>query len=560
MSIPGPGPLWRTARHYRPLQLVGYALDRSVRLLERSSPTPVHELLGRIPADLDRDALQRWGGRPEARALAPAWDPDGHGDPRHGRWRFQASEAHWPGMPQWDAPDRTLLWRFHLHYFDTPAALAAEDPDGGWQPFLAELLADHWTHCRPGRSAGWMPYAVAVRLQNLLRVWALLEARGGAEPMLEAELERHTRAAFLYVLGRVELHLLGNHVLKELCVLNAAASVWRIPGLTRPLRALLQRCVANQFLSGGGHEERSPSYHLLALRDLAETDAALGGVEFLQSALRDGLAFAAALEHSDGSLGLFNDGEIEVRPDRADLDRLTGRAAEPWTEGVRGFPEEGYAAARRGGTHLLFDAGPLGPDHMPGHAHCDALSLELSSDGVRVLSNRGTLAYGSGPDRTRSRETAGHCTVQVGEAEQFEIWGAFRVGWRSPARLVRAETTAAGPTVEGVFRWAPSVGAEHRRIAVLEGPKRLQVEDVVTLKGPCRLTARWFVPGGSASEDGRFEVGGQRWSVQTSASLRFRSERWHPHLGREDPALLIEATHEGTAGENRLSVRFERLA
>lgn len=466
----GPGARLRSGRHYRPGQLLGWGAEQLVRLGERASPLSPHALtlLAPGPRSPDREALAVWGARPEAPRLAPAWRPDRHGDPRLGRWRFQEQEARFDGPVDWLSASRPLLWRYHLHYLDAAAALAAHEPDGDWQPWLTGLLDDHMRRCRPGRGPAWLPFPLATRLQNLLRIHATLEARGGAAPDLDRLLCRATRASFHYLRARLERHLQGNHLLKELCSLCCAARVWAGRRLRRRLLEALERQVGRQFLAGGGHEERSLRYHLDCLRDLAEVRAALGqeAPRWLQAALVRGLDFAEALEHPDGDVPLFNDSELGAACRRSDLDELLGLERSPW-RGLRAFVEEGYVAARAGGTHLVFDCGPVGPDHQPAHAHCDVLSLEVSHDGARLLGNRGTLAYGAGPDRLLSRTTASHSTVQFDDVEQVEIHHPFRVGWRGKPVLEQARQVGSELRVSGRYAWHPGVGAEHRRTVVL---------------------------------------------------------------------------------------------
>ncbi|WP_413889259.1 heparinase II/III family protein [Candidatus Aalborgicola defluviihabitans] len=74
------------------------------------------------------------------------------------------------------------------------------------------------------------------------------------------------------------------------------------------------------------------------------------------------------------------------------------------------------------------DVAPVGPAYLPGHAHADTLSFELSVSGQRVVVNGGTSRYGLGPLRLRERETAAHSTVEVAKQSSSEVWGGFRSG------------------------------------------------------------------------------------------------------------------------------------
>src|SRR5690606_4780416 len=76
---------------------------------------------------------------------------------------------------------------------------------------------------------------------------------------------------------------------------------------------------------------------------------------------------------------------------------------------------------------------PVGPDYLPGHAHADTLSFELSLFGQRVLVNSGTSCYGHGSERIRQRGTTAHNTVVVDGADSSEVWSGFRVARRARA-------------------------------------------------------------------------------------------------------------------------------
>lgn len=537
----------RTGRHYRPTQLLAYGLDRALRVAEASATFDPRELtrLARGPAEPARGALAAWGTRPEATALAPPWRPQEHGDPRRSEWRFQEVSATFEGLVDWASWDKPKLWRFHLHYLDTPAALAAALPDDDWQPWLAELLDDHWRRCRPGRGDSWQAFPLAIRQQNLLRIWASLEARGGAAPELDRALARHTRAGFHYLRARLEHHLRGNHLLKERCVLTCSARIWAGPGALRGSLVRLRRQVESQFLAGGGHEERSLRYHLDCLRDLAEVRAALGAPSpaWLETALTQGLDFAAALEHPDGQVPLFNDAELGMAHPRATLSGLLGHEPPRWT-GVRRFDEEGYFSARTARSHLVFDCGAIGPDHQPAHAHCDILSFELSVDGRRLVGNRGTLAYGAGPDRDLSRCTASHNTVQIGDGEQVEIWSGFRVGWRGRPELIDARQSELGPRLAGRYRWDAKVGAEHLRTLTLCGEATLEVDDEVRFeRTPRTLASRLHLPDAlllsSGPQKARFRTGEIEFEIRVErATLQVASSDWFPRMGVRRPGQL----------------------
>lgn len=95
------------------------------------------------------------------------------------------------------------------------------------------------------------------------------------------------------------------------------------------------------------------------------------------------------------------------------------------------FADSGYVRLESDVAVALLDVAPIGPDYLPGHAHADTLSFELSIFGQRVVVNGGTSRYGLGPERLRERGTAAHSTVEVAGQNSSEVWGGFRVARRA---------------------------------------------------------------------------------------------------------------------------------
>src|SRR5690606_4238812 len=90
-----------------------------------------------------------------------------------------------------------------------------------------------------------------------------------------------------------------------------------------------------------------------------------------------------------------------------------------------------------GAAVMIADVGRVGPDYLPGHAHADTLSFELSLHGRRVLVNGGTSTYEAGPLRLRQRGTAMHNALEVDGQDSSEVWSSFRVARRALPMNIR---------------------------------------------------------------------------------------------------------------------------
>jgi uncharacterized heparinase superfamily protein len=248
----------------------------------------------------------------------------------------------------------------------------------------------------------------------------------------------------------LEYHLLGNHILKNAKALVFGGAFFAGAQAERLLRKGVHLMVdetREQFLPDGGHFERSPMYHCIALEDLLDVISLASAcpdlinaeaMRTLVDAAGRALQFLDDLRCGDGEIPLFNDAAFGITAPAAAL-LAHGRAVlglragqEDTRQGLRICkPDTGYFGYRKGEDSFIIDCGPVGPDYQPGHAHCDTLSYELCLDGRRVVVDSGVHDYENGALRHRLRGTAAHNTVSVDGAEQSEIWGAFRVARRA---------------------------------------------------------------------------------------------------------------------------------
>ena len=146
--------------------------------------------------------------------------------------------------------------------------------------------------------------------------------------------------------------------------------------------------------------------------------------------------------HPDGEISFFNDSAIGIAPSPAQLDAYAQRLGygiiPPTADGCTLLPESGFVRMQKGPAVVIADVGSVGPDYLPGHAHADTLSFELSLYGSRVLVNAGISEYGTSDERLRQRGTAAHNTVVVLGENSSEVWGGFRVARRAHAFGYRA--------------------------------------------------------------------------------------------------------------------------
>ncbi len=395
--------------------------------------------------------------RPLARRRFPSGEPPAEAAPIPLARELWASPA-FETSSSVDASTR--LGRFHRQYGDDVLAAAR----AGDLEETRRLVAT-WIEAHPPRDGdAWHPYPLSTRVGNWIAAITLLPEL--ASPELSRSLWRQLER----LRANVEDDVLGNHVIRNVRALVLGGTSFGAADVTRRGIELLRRELPEQVLRDGGHYERSPSYHLVVLRDLLEIHAA-SPHSWLADAIERMRIFAAALARPDGAPALFNDGTI-------DAPQLELPAA---ADGLSVFGDSGFVVVREGPLWLAFRCGVPAPDFLPAHAHADALSFQLWWRGRPVLVDPGTFTYEPGADRDWFRSTRAHSTVCVDGRNQFRPWGAFRSGPlpKVSLRYAREQAVEASVVLPGRVRhvrrieWA---GDEVWVYDQLEGKGRHRVE------------------------------------------------------------------------------------
>lgn len=497
---------WHTLRHLKPVQFYGRARFRFLKARLRSAGVVSRR---RKPGFWHAPAMR------EASMTGPV------------SFRFLNRVHSLPPTGGWNDAGLEKLWLYNLHYFDDLNARGARDRRAWHQSLLPRWIAENL----PTVGNGWEPYPTSLRIVNWIK-WAL------AGEILPDVAPPSLALQARWLALRLEWHLLGNHLFANAKALLFAglffeggeAESWR-----RTALAIIARELPEQVLLDGGNFERSPMYHAIFLEDIldlvnvAEAFSGLiaGAVvdDWRETACRM-LAWMNATAHPDGEISLFNDAAFGIAPPPAQLcayaERLeiTAMAAE---RGLLLLKDSGYIRLQNDCAVALLDVAPIGPDYLPGHAHADTLSFELSLWGQRVIVNGGTSCYGKGQQRLEERRTRSHSTLEIGDADSSEVWSGFRVARRAyPFALetfVQNDTLGAVCSHDGYRRLAGR--PVHRRSWTLRADG-FTVEDRVEGGAP-RAVARFILhPDVSV-----VAVDAKNWTLTLSQgrSLRVRVEQ-----------------------------------
>jgi uncharacterized heparinase superfamily protein len=234
--------------------------------------------------------------------------------------------------------------------------------------------------------------------------------------------------------------------------------------------------------------------------------------------------------------------------------RLVPQVAPASDREFRQLIPSGYLVVDRAPLYLICDVAPIGPDHLPAHAHADTLSFELSFLGQRVLVNSGTSEYGMGPERQRQRGTAAHNTVVIDGQNSSEVWAGFRVARRARVHLLRAAIGDEGVIIiaeHDGYRRLPGANI-HRREWRIDA-SGLRVRDLI--EGPfgaaeCRYHLHPKIEVCRAEDPGtwllRLAGGELQMRFDGARSVELLETTWHPEFGRSVPSRCVVAHFDGS--------------
>jgi uncharacterized heparinase superfamily protein len=265
-----------------------------------------------------------------------------------------------------------------------------------------------------------------------------------------AEQVRHLRS-------NLEYHLLGNHLFANAKALVFAGAFFHGPEADRWMKTgleILNREIPEQILPDGGQFERSPMYHSIALEDMCDLinifrtypetvpDRKQTFVDTWPAIAEKMLNWMKTMCHPDGEIALFNDAAHKISPSPTEIERYCWRLGIVNHSTVAGdgkihlshLEPTGYIRVEQGDVVVLLDVAPIGPDYLPGHAHADTLTFEMSLFGQPVFVHSGTSCYGLNNERLRQRSTPAHNTVVVDNENSSEVWSGFRVARRAYPR------------------------------------------------------------------------------------------------------------------------------
>jgi uncharacterized heparinase superfamily protein len=406
--------VFHTIRYLRPIQIYSRIKFKLYRPMVDNNPPPTI-----------RDVNGYWN------------DPISHTPSLLNRWKFRfLNEDHsLESSSDWDNPQFSKLWRYNLHYFDDLNAINADSRNDWHNELILKWLYEN----PPAFGSGWEPYPTSLRIINWVK-WSLSGNKLSPESVHSLVIQ------IRWLSKHLEFHILGNHLFANAKALIYAGLFFNRPEADKWLSTgldILKHEVQEQILNDGGHFERSPMYHAIILEDLLDllnVSAAFPEkvpkqqlLEW-QSIIEKMLYWLKSMLHPDREFSFFNDTVFGIASTFIELYEYAERLdinPEIKIESLTHLRYSGYVRIECGSAVGLLDVAPIGPDYLPGHAHADTLSFELSLFGDRVFVNSGISQYGNDALRQKQRSTALHNTVCIDGADSSEVWAGFRVARRA---------------------------------------------------------------------------------------------------------------------------------
>jgi uncharacterized heparinase superfamily protein len=408
------------------------------------------------------------------------------------KFTFLNAEYNVDSKEIWNNKGIQKLWLYNLHYFDDLNATDSISRKTWHSDFIAR-----WINENPvGYGVGWDPYPLSLRIVNLIK-W---HSNGN---ILSDEVIQNLAIQVRFLRKRLEYHLLGNHLFANAKALFFAGLFFKGKEAEQWLKkgfSLLKKEINEQILADGGNYERSPMYHSIMLEDMLDiiTIAEMydhpllteSTINYWKEITKKMLIWLQVMCHGDGRIALFNDAAFGIAPELKQL-KLYAKNLKCDKDTRNEFIDltnTGYIRVQNEKYLLLIDAGDVGPDYQPGHAHADTFSFELSKGEQRIIVDSGTSCYGTWCARQRQRSTSAHNTLSIDGENSSDVWSGFRVAKR--AKIVNRAIVQKGDEIivsasHNGYKRIKKVGNHERKWSLKK--EKIVIEDTIFGSGLHKL-------------------------------------------------------------------------
>ena len=323
----------------------------------------------------------------------------------------------------WNENKYGKLWTYNLNYFDflNQNEMTKEIGLNLILDYIKndEILID-----------GKEPYPLSLRGINWVKFLSKNQINNS---VINRTLHNHYRILF----KNIEYHLLGNHLLENTFSLLFGAFYFKNEKLYNKSKKLLKTQLNEQILEDGGHFELSPMYHqimlfrvldciqLIKLNSWKNDDL----LNLLKESSSKMLSWLDNVTFKNGDIPMVNDSAFQIAPSSEELLDygislgINRKDIKLTDSGYRMFENQKY--------ELFMDMGGVKALYQPGHVHSDTFNFILYKNNLPFIVDTGTSTYEKNERRQIERSTSSHNTITIGDYEQTDVWGGFRVAKRA---------------------------------------------------------------------------------------------------------------------------------
>lgn len=345
------------------------------------------------------------------------------------RFQFLNIEHEFKGAIDWNYSNNGKLWTYNLNYFEYLS-------DGQISKENGLALIHSFIEEEANIKDGLEPFPTSLRLIFWIK---FLIQNNIKEQQIEQSISRQAYRLSL----TPEYHLMGNHLLENGFSLLFCAVYFADSKLYQQANQIIIEQLQEQILVDGGHFELSPMYHQILLYRILDcinllqystTIPSEALLKVLQKNAYLMLGWMKKMTFSNGDMPRLNDSAVGIAP----TSKLLQRYAERLKVDFSSIPlnESGYRKIVTKTYEVILDIGQIGPDYIPGHAHSDTFNFELYYNEKPLVVDTGISTYEKNERRQLERSTISHNTVCIGNKDQSEIWGGFRVARRAKVTIL----------------------------------------------------------------------------------------------------------------------------
>ena len=141
------------------------------------------------------------------------------------------------------------------------------------------------------------------------------------------------------------------------------------------------------------------------------------------------LSWLEEVTFNNGDIPMVNDCAFQIAPSTKALLNY-GKLLEINKKNIE-LSDSGYRMFKNEKYELFMDMGEVGASYQPGHVIRTLLILSYMQIINHLLLDTGTSTYEKNERRQLERSTQSHNTITIGDYEQTQVWGGFRVAKRA---------------------------------------------------------------------------------------------------------------------------------